>query len=89
MKEVVSCYNGRNTNACLLDATKAFDCVRYDKLFELLLKKDMPGTVIRLLLDSYTRQYAYVRWNNCMSIPVKWKMGSSREAFYRRQYCIL
>ena len=25
--------------ACLLDATKAFDCVRYDKLFELLLKK--------------------------------------------------
>ena len=46
MKEVVSYYNGRNTNvyACLLDATKAFDCVRYDKLFELLLKKDIPGT---------------------------------------------
>ena len=45
----------------LLDATKAFDCVRYDKLFELLLKTDiegLPGTVIRLLLDSYTRQYA-------------------------------
>ena len=41
VKEVVSYYNGRNTNvyACLLDATKAFDCVRYDKLFELLLKK--------------------------------------------------
>ena len=40
VKEVVSYYNGRNTNvyACLLDATKAFDCVRYDKLFELLLK---------------------------------------------------
>ena len=59
---VVSYYNGRNTNvyACLLDATKAFDCVRYDKLFELLLKKDIPGTVIRLLLDSYTRQYAYI-----------------------------
>ena len=41
VKEVVSYYNGRNTNvyACLLDATKAFDCVRYDKLFELLLKR--------------------------------------------------
>ena len=53
VKEVVglSYCNGRNTNvyACLLDATKAFDCVRYDKLFELLLKKDIPGTVIRLL----------------------------------------
>ena len=43
---------------CLLDATKAFDCVRYDKRFELLLKNDIPGIVIRLLLDSYTRQYA-------------------------------
>ena len=43
VKEVVSYYNGRNTNvyACLLDAAKAFDCIRYDKLFELglLLKK--------------------------------------------------
>ena len=77
VKEVVSYYNGRNTNvyACLLDATKAFDCVRYDKLFELLLKKDIPGTVIRLLLDSYTRQYAYMRWHNCMSTPIKMENG--------------
>ena len=77
VKEVVSYYNGRNTNvyACLLDATKAFDCVRYDKLFELLLKKDIPGTVIRLLLDSYTIQYAYMRWNNCMSTPIKMENG--------------
>ena len=77
VKEVVSYYNGRNTNvyACLLDATKAFDCVRYDKLFELLLKKDIPGTVIRLLLDSYTIQYAYMRWNNCMSTPITMENG--------------
>ena len=77
VKEVVSYYNGRNTNvyACLLDATKAFDCARYDKLFELLLKKDIAGTVIRLLLDSYTRQYAYMRWNNCMSTPIKMENG--------------
>ena len=52
VREVVSYYNGRkNVYACLLDATKAFDCVRYDKLFELLLKKDIPGTVMRLLRD--------------------------------------
>ena len=51
----VSLYNGRNTNvyACLLDATKAFDCVQYDKLFESLLEKEIPGTVLRLLFDSY------------------------------------
>ena len=78
VKEVVSYNNGRNTNvyACLLDATKAFDCVIYDKLFELLLKKDIPGTVIGLLLDSCTRQYAYMRWNNyCVSTPVKMENG--------------
>ena len=34
---IINYYNGRNTNAhaCLLDATNAFDCVRYDKLFNL------------------------------------------------------
>ena len=43
VKEVVSYYNGRNRNvyACILHVTKSFDCVRYDKLFELLLKKDI------------------------------------------------
>ena len=77
VKDVVKHFNGINTNvhACLLDATKAFDCVRYDKLFELLLKKDMPGTVIRLLLDAYTRLHDYMRWNNCMSTPVKMENG--------------
>ena len=31
--EVVSYYNGRNNvYACLLDATKAFDCVRFNKI---------------------------------------------------------
>ena len=77
VKEVVSYYNGRNTNvyACLLDATKAFDCVRYDKLFESLLEKEIPGTVLRLLFDSYTKQYAYIRWNNCMSMPISMENG--------------
>ena len=93
VKEVVSYYNGRNTNvyACLLDATKAFDCVRYDKLFELLLKKDIPGTVIRLLLDSYTRQYAYMRWNNCMSTPIKngkWGQAGRRIIAYTILYIL-
>ena len=53
----------------------SFDCVRYDKLIEFLLRKDIPGTGIRLVLDSYTRLYAYIRWNNCMSTPVKMENG--------------
>ena len=53
VKGVVSYYNWINTNvyACLLDATKAFDCVRYDKLFKSLSEKEIPGTVLRLLFD--------------------------------------
>ena len=44
VKEVIPYYKSRNTNvyAYLLDASKAFDCVRYDKLFTLLLKKMYP-----------------------------------------------
>ena len=94
VKEVVSYYNRRNRNvyyACLLDATKALDCVRYDKLFELLLKKDIPGTVIRLL------QLYLIRIRDSMLIcdgtivclpSQKWKMWLSREALYRRHYFV-
>ena len=53
----------------------SFDCVRYDELIEFMLRKDIPGTVIWLLLDSYTRLYAFIRWNNCMSTPVKMENG--------------
>ena len=71
-----------------VDATKAFDCVRYDNLFELLLKKDIPGTVIRLLLDSYTRQYAYTRWNNYVSTPVKMENGVKQGGVLWRHYFV-
>ncbi len=44
----------------MLDANKAFDRLRYDKLFELLIKQDFPPIVIRALFDIYiyTRQKA-------------------------------
>ncbi len=42
----------------MLDASKAFDRLRYHKLFELLIKQDFPPIVIRALLDMYTWQEA-------------------------------
>ena len=42
-------------------------CIQY-------LVLNTPGTV-RLLLDSYARQYAYMRWNNRVSTPVKMENG--------------
>ena len=42
-KEVISNYikNGSCVYACVFDASKAFDCVHYGKLFNILLSKEM------------------------------------------------
>ena len=51
MKNVVARYIHRKTPvlACFLDASKAFDLVNHDLLFQLLLDRGMPVCVIRLL----------------------------------------
>ena len=58
---------GGNVYSCLLDLSKAFDKVHYGNLFKLLIVRGMPGLIIRLLLDSYTRQQLYVTWDLCIS----------------------
>ena len=51
-KETVQYYRNRNSNvyACLVDATKAFDYLKFGKLFEILLKSGLHCTVIRTFL---------------------------------------
>ena len=77
LKEVVSHYNsnGSNVFACSLDATKAFDRVNYVKLFNLLLERNLPGVIIRLLFDSYSRQFVHTRWNSALSDPIPMENG--------------
>ena len=60
VKETINYYLNRGSEvySCMLDANKAFDRLRYDKLFELLIKQDFPPVVTRALLDMYTRQKA-------------------------------
>ena len=48
---------------CMLDASKAFDKVRYDKMFKLLLDRGIPVIVVRSLLDIYTRQKVCTKWD--------------------------
>jgi len=69
LKEVASYYNSRNSNVylCMLDASKAFDRVHYGKLFKLLLSRDLPASVIRLLLDMYSRQRMCTSWQGVKS----------------------
>ena len=59
--------NGSNVYSCLLDASKAFDKIHYRKLFSVLLRKDVPFCIIRILLDAYTKQQARVLWNTFTS----------------------
>ena len=68
-KEVVHHYlnSGSNVYSCLLDASKAFDRVHYGTLFNVLLTKCIPMSVIRLILDSYIRQKSCALWNNVKS----------------------
>ena len=42
--------------SCFLDASKAFDKVHYRKLFNLMLKSNVPSVIVRFILDGYIRQ---------------------------------
>ena len=48
----------------LLDASKAFDKVSFDVLFNLLLARSVCPRIINLLYYMYTNQTCYVKWNN-------------------------
>ncbi len=69
MMETVHCYNFNRSNVyvSLLDATKAFDRVKYCKLFRELSNRQMSPLVIRLLMYMYTNQRLWVRWGDEMS----------------------
>ena len=57
----------------VLDAFKAFDRVKYSKLFHCLLDRKLSATFIRLLLSLYTGHVVCVLWNGVYScqFPVK------------------
>jgi len=65
LKEVIKYYNNRGSDvyACVLDASKAFDRVQHDKLFELLKQRGIPAIALRMIMDMYGRQSSRVVWN--------------------------
>jgi hypothetical protein len=69
VKEVISRYMYRDSSVfcTFLDASKAFDKVHYCKLFSLLLSRNIPTLIIRLLLNIYTGQCVRVLWNGIYS----------------------
>ena len=51
----------------MLDASKAFDRIRHDRLFEILLKRQLPTVLTKILFDSYKRQRLQANWNGYIS----------------------
>ena len=71
IKNVITKYlhNGTNVFGCFLDASKAFDRVNHSLLFDMLLKRNIPTAILRLLLSWYKEQTLSVRWNLSYSEP--------------------
>ena len=55
---------GQAVYLLLLDASKAFDKVSYEKLFKFLLARNVCPKIVKLLYCMYTHQKCHVRWNN-------------------------
>ena len=60
-------FRGSNVYALLLDASKAFDRVKYSKLFEVILERKLCPLIVRLLINMYSLNCARVKWNNTVS----------------------
>ena len=67
VNETIQCYiesGGQAVYLLLLDASKAFDKVSYEKVFELLLTRNVYPIIVKLLYYMYTHRKCHVRWNN-------------------------
>ena len=69
MKELVNKYKTLNGSIfmCFLDASKAFDRVKHSVLFRKLVRRRVPGYIVRLLAYWYSHQTMCVKWGNTMS----------------------
>ena len=69
LKETISYYTAHRSSVycTMLEATKAFDRVKYTKLFRVLMVRRLLPVVLRILLFMYTHSSARVLWNGCVS----------------------
>ena len=65
LKEVIQHYitNESKVAACFLDSCKAFDRVRHDKLFHLLMQRPISPVDLRVLYQQYKLQLSRLEWN--------------------------
>ena len=69
LKDVVNHYlsKGPDVYCCFIDASKAFDRIRHDLLFDILSERSINPLMLRALIDSYERQTVCTKWQNALS----------------------
>ena len=67
--------NGSHVYTLLMDASKAFDRVRYSKLFSLLKSRNICPLIMRMFLVLYLANTAIVKWNGRLSNKFKISNG--------------
>ena len=69
VKEIIGYYlqRGSNVYSSCLDMSKAFDLVKHDLLFSMLIKRGFPSLDLRILMDSYARQKVRTSWSGYYS----------------------
>ncbi len=77
LRTVCEYFNNRGSNVYIasLDASKAFDKVDHNKLFSLLIQRNVPTCFINVIRDWYDKLYAVVRWNDALSSSFHIKSG--------------
>ena len=91
--EVLGHYlcEGNNPICALLDCSKAFDLAKWDKMFSLILDRQVPPIVARAMIYSYQEQYAWCRWGAARSeiFPIVngTRQGSMASPFLWAVYC--
>ncbi len=65
LKDVINYYLNNNSDVytCFTSATKAFDHIRYDKLFQILIDRGMPALALRSMLYLFQRRVIRTIWN--------------------------
>jgi hypothetical protein len=69
LKEIANHFinKGSNVYCCFIDASKAFDRLRHDLLFDILYKRGVNPLMIRILMNTFQNQTVQTSWAGIQS----------------------